>query len=94
MPYVLAANDVGVLDFASIRREDGVERAFLPLLERLDLNRFKTWILDHFISLGGNAFRGLLVYDPRPPNAGVITRWENFDTQTYRRAFTAHVTTI
>lgn len=39
-------------------------------------------------------FRGLLVYDPWPPNAGVITRWENFDTQTYRRAFTAHVTTI
>ncbi|WP_437615858.1 6-phosphofructokinase [Sorangium sp. So ce834] len=53
MPYVLAANDVGVLDFASIRREDGVERAFLPLLDRLDLQRFKTWILDHFISLGG-----------------------------------------
>ncbi|WP_437627083.1 6-phosphofructokinase [Sorangium sp. So ce1151] len=51
MPYVLAANDVGVLDFASIRREDGVERAFLPLLDRLDLARFKTWILDHFISL-------------------------------------------
>ncbi|WP_437759971.1 6-phosphofructokinase [Sorangium sp. So ce1389] len=51
MPYVLAANDVGVLDFASIRREDGVERAFLPLLDRLDLERFKTWILDHFISL-------------------------------------------
>ncbi|WP_437537963.1 6-phosphofructokinase [Sorangium sp. So ce726] len=52
MPYVLAANDVGVLDFASIRREDGVERAFLPLLDRLDLKHFKTWILDHFISLG------------------------------------------
>ncbi|WP_437603269.1 6-phosphofructokinase [Sorangium sp. So ce590] len=54
MPYVLAANDVGVLDFASIRREDGVERAFLPLLDRLDLQRFKTWILDHFVSLGAN----------------------------------------
>ncbi|XXX81712.1 6-phosphofructokinase [Sorangium sp. So ce134] len=53
MPYVLAANDVGVLDFSSVRREDGVERAFLPLLDRLDLQRFKTWILDHFISLGG-----------------------------------------
>lgn len=52
MPYVLAANDVGVLDFASVRREDGVERAFLPLLDRLDLQRFKTWILDHFVSLG------------------------------------------
>ncbi len=51
MPYVLAANDVGVLDFSAIRREDGVERAFLPLLDRLDLQRFKTWILDHFVSL-------------------------------------------
>lgn len=47
-----------------------------------------------FMFLGGTGFRGLLVYDPWPPNAGVVTRWENFDTQTYRRAFTAHVTTI
>jgi hypothetical protein len=36
-------------------------------------------------------FRGLLVYDPWPPNQGVITQWENFDTATYRRTFTAHV---
>ncbi len=42
------------------------------------------------------AFRGLLVYDPWPPtdcahpdSGGVITRWENFATQTYRHAFTA-----
>ncbi|NNM81458.1 MAG: hypothetical protein HKL98_02485 [Burkholderiales bacterium] len=41
-------------------------------------------------------FRGLLVYDPWPPTdcahpeaGGVITRWENFATQTYRHAFTA-----
>jgi hypothetical protein len=46
------------------------------------------------VLLGHTGFRGLLVYDPWPPNVGVITRWENFDTQTYRRAFTAHVTTI
>lgn len=51
MPYVLAADDVGVLNFSSIRREDGVERAFLPLIDRLDLKRFKTWILDNFVSL-------------------------------------------
>lgn len=38
--------------------------------------------------------RGLLVYDPWPPNAGVITRYENFDTQTYRVTFTAHVCTV
>jgi hypothetical protein len=39
-------------------------------------------------------FRGLLVYDPWPPTdcdhpeaGGVITKWENFNTQTYRFAF-------
>jgi hypothetical protein len=41
-----------------------------------------------------HSFRGLLVYDPWPPTTGVITRWENFDTQTYRVSFSAHVTTI
>jgi len=46
------------------------------------------------VFFGHNPFRGLLVYDPWPPNLGVITRWENFDAQIYRRAFTAHVTTI
>jgi hypothetical protein len=44
--------------------------------------------------LRGTGFRGLLVYDPWPPNAGVITRWENFDTQIYQYAYSAHVTTI
>jgi hypothetical protein len=39
-------------------------------------------------------FRGLLVYDPWPPNAGVITRWENFDTQTYRVTFNARPTLV
>jgi len=41
-------------------------------------------------------FMGLLVYDPWPPTdcahpeaGGVITKWENFATQTYRYAFTA-----
>lgn len=38
--------------------------------------------------------RGLLVYDPWPPNAGVITKWENFATQTYQYAYTAKVTMI
>lgn len=43
-----------------------------------------------FISIiGQSPFRGLLVYDPWPPNAGVITRWENFNTTTYRRTFSA-----
>ena len=45
-----------------------------------------------FISIAGQTpFRGLLVYDPWPPNAGVITRWENFNVTTYRRTFTARV---
>lgn len=39
--------------------------------------------------LGQLPFRGLLVYDPWPPNAGVVTRWENFDTQTYQYAYKA-----
>jgi len=46
--------------------------------------------------LGKLPFRGLLVYDPWPPTdcahpdaGGVITKWENFATQTYRYAFTA-----
>jgi hypothetical protein len=39
-------------------------------------------------------FRGLLVYDPAPPGIGAITRWENFDAQSYRRTFTAHVTLV
>lgn len=48
-----------------------------------------TW---SFLSLFGlPGFRGLLVYDPWPPNAGVITRWENYNTSTYRRTFTARV---
>lgn len=48
----------------------------------------------NFVILGHTGFQGLLVYDPWPPNSGVITRWENFNTHTYRRAFTARVTTI
>jgi hypothetical protein len=46
--------------------------------------------LRSFLSIVGTPpFRGLLVYDPWPPNAGVITRWENFNATTYRRTFTA-----
>ena len=41
--------------------------------------------------VGETPFKGLLVYDPWPPNVGVITRWENFNVSTYRRTFTAKV---
>jgi hypothetical protein len=47
------------------------------------------------ISLTGlTPFRGLLVYDPWPPTTGVITRWENWDTQTYQYGYSAHVTLV
>jgi len=49
---------------------------------------------------GGN-FRGLLVYDPWPPSTtglstdgGAITRWENYETHTYRVTFTAQLTLV
>lgn len=38
--------------------------------------------------------RYLLVYDPWPPNAGVITRWENWDAQTYQYGYSARVTLV
>jgi len=39
--------------------------------------------------VGDIPYRGLLVYDPWPPNMGVITKWENFATQTYQYAYSA-----
>ena len=48
MPYVLAANDVGVRPFAVVAREDRVERAFLPLLDRLGLPRFQALVRERF----------------------------------------------
>lgn len=51
----------------------------------------------HLLHLPGEiGFHGLLVYDPWPPTdcahpeaGGVITKWENFNTHTYRYAFKA-----
>ncbi len=51
MPFVLGAHDVGVRPFASITREDRVERSFLPLLDRLGLERFQALIRENFASL-------------------------------------------
>ncbi|HUN07119.1 MAG TPA: C39 family peptidase [Aggregatilineales bacterium] len=39
-------------------------------------------------------FNGLLVYDPWPPSNGVITRWENFDSQSYFATYTAKLKTV
>jgi 6-phosphofructokinase len=48
MPYVLAANDVGARPFAGIVREDRVETAFLPLLDRLGLPKFQALVREKF----------------------------------------------
>lgn len=48
MPYVLGAHDVGLRSFAAIEREDRVEGAFLPLLERLELPKFQAWVRANF----------------------------------------------
>ncbi len=50
MPYVLGTNDVGVRPFSSVTREDRVESAFLPLLDRLGLERFQALIRERFAS--------------------------------------------
>lgn len=48
MPFVLASNDVGVRPFQLVGREDRVERAYLPLLSRLRLPGFTSWIRENF----------------------------------------------
>lgn len=48
MPFVLAGHDVGVRPLAQLTREDRVERAFLPLLDRFDLPQFRAWVREHF----------------------------------------------
>ena len=48
MPFVLAANDVGVRPLSEITREDRVERVFLPLLDRMGLPLFRQWVLEKF----------------------------------------------
>jgi hypothetical protein len=50
MPYVMGPNQCGVVPFSSVSREDRVERVFLPLLDRLDLTLFQSWIRDNFAS--------------------------------------------
>lgn len=48
MPYVLAAHDVGVRPFSAVGREDRVERAFLPLLERLGLPKLQALLRERY----------------------------------------------
>ncbi len=53
MPYVLAAHDAGLRDFADVRSHHGVEPAFMPLLERLGLPLFRRHVSEHFV-VGGH----------------------------------------
>lgn len=48
MPYVLAAHDAGVRPFDQIGRDDRVERAFLPLLDRMGLPKLRAWVRERF----------------------------------------------
>ncbi|HLK38455.1 MAG TPA: 6-phosphofructokinase [Polyangiaceae bacterium] len=48
VPCVLASHDVGVRALGEVAREDGVEPAFLPLLERLGLPKFQALVRDRF----------------------------------------------
>lgn len=50
MPFVLAAHDAGVRPFDEVGRDDRVERAFLPLLDRMGLPRFRQWVRERFTS--------------------------------------------
>ena len=43
------------------------------------------------LGAGVSPIRGLLVYDPWPPNVGVVTRWENIAIQIYKSAFVARL---
>lgn len=52
MPFVLGAHDVGVRPFAAVSRDDRVEPAFLPLLERLGLPKFQALVRERF-AVGG-----------------------------------------
>jgi 6-phosphofructokinase len=48
MPFVLGAHDVGVRPFSTVVRDDRVEPAFLPLLDRLGLPLFQALVRERF----------------------------------------------
>lgn len=52
VPYVLASNDVGVRSFEDVAREDAVEPAFLPLLDRLGCPKFQALVRERFVQAG------------------------------------------
>jgi 6-phosphofructokinase len=50
MPFVLGTHDVGVRPFAEVARDDRVEPAFLPLLDRWGLPKFQALVRARFAS--------------------------------------------
>jgi hypothetical protein len=40
------------------------------------------------------SFEGLLVYDPSPPNRGVITQWENYAVASYIETYSAQLALV
>jgi peptidase C39-like protein len=106
LPYSRDGDVVTVIEKMSVNALDAAMNTtptFSEFVAEIDANRpLVSFVPGHsrtvagyyrsYLSIiGAPAFRGLLVYDPWPPNAGVITRWENFNATTYRRTFTAHV---
>ena len=102
LPYANDGDVVTVIEKLSSNSLDATmltTPAFSVYVDEIRANRpMISFIPGHSRSVAGytqslwsivGGFTGLLVYDPWPPTTGVITRWENFNTQTYRRAFTA-----
>jgi len=106
LPYSRDGDVVTVIEKMSVNALDATMNttpSFSEFVSEIDANRpLISFVPGHSRTVAGYyrsflaiiglpAFRGLLVYDPWPPNVGVITRWENFDATTYRRTFTARV---
>jgi hypothetical protein len=79
--------------FTFFRDEIRVNRPLISFIP--GHSRSVAGFVQYRLTLAGlTPFRGLLVYDPWPPTTGVITRWENWDTQTYQYGYSAHLTLI
>ena len=89
----LDASMVASPDFTFFRNEIRANRPLISFIP--GHSRCVAGFLQYRLVLSKSwATRFLLVYDPWPPTSGVITRWENYDAQTYRVGFSAHVTLV
>lgn len=106
LPYSRDGDVVTVIEKMSVNALDAsmnTSPSFSEFVTEIDANRpLISFVPGHsrtvagyyrsYLSIiGAPSFHGLLVYDPWPPNAGVTTRWENYNATTYRRTFTARV---